>query len=112
MNAQIHEFDPQIYPRKVWIAVGKDTFSDKFDGLDEWDDAASAMVENAYCKLTNKGGIFVRFENRASMTPKEITHEAVHAAMEIFSYIGATVDLANQEPFSYLCGWIAECMED
>jgi len=112
MSVQIHEFDPQIYPRKVWIAVGKNTFSDKFDGLSEWDEAADAMVDNAYCKQTKKGGIFVRFENKAAMRTDNITHEASHVAMEIFDYIGAKVDLANQECFSYLCGWIAKCIEE
>ena len=30
--------------------------------------------------------------------------------MNIFDYIGAKVDLANQETFSYLVGWIADCI--
>lgn len=32
---KIHEFDPVIYPRKLWVAVSTDTFSDRFelDGL-------------------------------------------------------------------------------
>ncbi len=112
MSAQIHEFDPQIYPRRLWIAIGKDTFSDKFDGISEWDDSASAIVDNAYCKETKKAGIFIRFGSKHDITTENITHEASHAAMEIFDYIGAKVDFANQEPFSYLCGWVAKCIEE
>lgn len=30
---KIHEFDPVIYPRKLWVAVSTDTFSDRFEGV-------------------------------------------------------------------------------
>jgi hypothetical protein len=30
--------------------------------------------------------------------------------MNIFDYIGAKVDLVNQETFSYLVGWVADCI--
>lgn len=35
---KIDEFDPVIYPRKLWVAVSTDTFSDRFEGVSEWDD--------------------------------------------------------------------------
>lgn len=41
---KIHEFDPVIYPRKLWVAVSTDTFSDRFEGVSEWDDTADAIV--------------------------------------------------------------------
>lgn len=28
---KIHEFDPLIYPRKLWFSVSPDTFSDRFE---------------------------------------------------------------------------------
>ena len=34
---KIHEFDPVIYPRKLWVAVSTDTFSDRFEGVSEWE---------------------------------------------------------------------------
>lgn len=40
-----HEFDPVIYPRKLWVAVSTDTFSDRFEGVSEWDDTADAIVD-------------------------------------------------------------------
>lgn len=83
---KIHEFDPVIYPRKLWVAVSTDTFSDRFEGVSEWDDTADAI------------------------TIANIAHESSHIAMNIFDYIGAKVDLANQETFSYLVGWIADCI--
>lgn len=83
---KIHEFDPVIYPRKLWVAVSTDTFSDRL------------------------GGILVRFESKNAITIANIAHESSHIAMNIFDYIGAKVDLANQETFSYLVGWVADCI--
>ena len=39
-------------------------------------------------------------------------HEAAHAAMDIFKYIGATISsyTDDQEAFAYLIGYIAECI--
>lgn len=57
------------------------------------------------------GGILVRFEsNKNAITIANIAHESSHIAMNIFDYIGAKVDLANQETFSYLVGWVADCI--
>lgn len=56
-----------------------------------------------------RGGVLIRFENKAAMTVRNITHEAVHAALEIFDYVGARTTHDNQEPFAYLVGWIADC---
>ena len=60
---KIHEFDPVIYPRKLWVAVSTDTFSDRFEGVSEWDDTADAIVDCVRDKLRNLGGILVRFES-------------------------------------------------
>lgn len=54
--------------------------------------------------------ILVRFESKNAITIANIAHESSHIAMNIFDYIGAKVDLANQETFSYLVGWVADCI--
>lgn len=108
--AEVYEFDPQIYPRKLWIAVSKETFPDRFDNVSAWDESSDAVTEHAYDKLNNKGGVLIRFESY-DMGMNQISHEASHAAMDIFSYIGAYPDPKNQEPFAYLVGWIADCCE-
>lgn len=107
---KIHEFDPVIYPRKLWVAVSTYTFSDRFEGVSEWDDTANAIVDCVRDKLRNLGGILVRFESKNAITIANIAHESSHIAMNIFDYIGAKVDLANQETFSYLVGWVADCI--
>jgi hypothetical protein len=107
---KIHEFDSVIYPRKLWVAVSTDTFSDRFEDVSEWDDTADAIVDCVRDKLRNLGGILVRFESKNAITIANIAHESSHIAMNIFDYIGAKVDLANQETFSYLVGWVADCI--
>lgn len=61
-------------------------------------------------KQRNLGGVLVRFENKNAMNVSNISYESSHIAMEIFNFIGAKVDLSNQEPFSYLVGWVADCI--
>jgi len=107
---QIHEFNPLIYPRRLWVTISKDTFTDRFDNVSEWDDECYAMVDCVHDKQRNLGGVLVRFENRKAINVETISHESSHIAMEIFGFIGAKVDLSNQEPFSYLVGWIADCI--
>lgn len=105
---KIHEFDPLIYPRKLWVVVGTDTFSDRFEGVSEWDDTADAIVDCVYDKQRDLGGVLVRFKSKKSMTISTISHESLHIAMNIFDYIGAKADPMNQEPLAYLVGWIAD----
>lgn len=110
-KVKIHEFDLGIYPRKIWIAI---TTENKFDGfyeLSKMDDNCDAIVEPAYDSDNNKGGIFIRFLSKKSMTTGIIAHESFHAAMRVFEYIGAKLDFDNQEPLCYLAEYIANCCE-
>lgn len=111
----IHEFDPKIYPRLLWVTYGcptavlKDVFGDKARDMDE-----SADAETVVCRRLKpdvRGGVLIRFENKAAMTAKNIAHEAVHAALDIFDYVNARISSDNQEPFAYLVGWIADCCQ-
>lgn len=62
-------------------------------------------------KDTKKLGELIWFPNETSIEQEKVTHESVHAAMDIFRDIGADVDIGNQEPFAYLAGWIADCID-
>lgn len=112
---QIHEFDPNIYPRKVWITCGvpfsiiKDMF-ELPDGIIEIEEDTDARV--IMCRRLKpeiKGGVLIEFKNKSAMTIANITHESIHAAIDIFSYVDAYIQANNQEPFAYLSGWIADC---
>lgn len=108
-KVKVHEFNPQIYPRLLWIAITTEHKIEDFDKLSEMNDSCYAVVDHAYNSKTDKGGIMIRFSSVEAMTIGVITHEAGHAAMEIINYIGGKIDLDNQEYFFYLSGWIAKC---
>jgi len=114
MSVQIHEFDPQIYPRLLWVTVGApyEVIKDMFEDVEPMPENANAQVDyTRQMKPDVKGGVLVRFANRKAMTTDTIAHEASHIAVGIFDYIEAPIDIRHQEPFSYLCGWIAGCIE-
>lgn len=113
-KAIIHQFDPQIYPRLLWVVIGEkkgSTISDRFDNIPDMDESTDADVNHAYDKISKRAGILIRFESKkAARDYSVVAHEASHAAMCIFGYIGAVPDVNNQEPFSCLVGWISGCV--
>jgi hypothetical protein len=108
---QLHEFDPKIYPRLVWVSISTVNFSDRFDNVSEWSKYCNAVVDCVYDKIQKRGGILIRFANKAVMTTSVITHESIHAALNILDYCDIQTTVENQEPLSYLAGWIADCCE-
>ena len=113
---KIYEFDPQIYPRKVWMTVGVpfEELKAEFEDLKPMEEGSDAQVDHLRkLKPEVRGGLLVRFENLDTLKKfGNITHESIHVATEIFDYIGAFHDPKNQELFAYLCGWIAKCMDE
>ena len=113
---KIYEFDPQIYPRKVWVTVGVpfEELKDEFEDLKPMEEGSDAQVDHLRkLKPEVRGGLLVRFENLDTLKKfGNITHESIHVATEIFDYIGEFHDPKNQELFAYLCGWIAKCMDE
>jgi len=114
----IHEFDPVIYPVKIWVCISpnledlKIRFKEKssgkdlsFDAIDECD-AFSYFVKS---KETNKNGILISFLGKKYCHAGNITHESTHAAMDIFDHIEEKE--TGGEAYAYLVGWIAECCE-
>lgn len=111
----IREFDPLIYPRKIWVYIGKDyeEVKDYFQDSDikNMPDQTLGYVQNTHRKETNMGGILIWFRSKKEIDASTITHESLHSALEIFDFIGGKVDNQNQEYICYLAGWIAECIE-
>ena len=116
----IHQFDPVIYPRKVWIAITSDlkNISDMF--LDKNSKGEMIYIESISNKFhaitqlvtqkeTNYLGVVIVFSLKSSITIKNIAHEATHAARIIWDELGE--DLTGEEADAYLVGWIAECCE-
>ena len=72
----------------------------------------NADVNNVHHKEKDLGGLLIRFRSADEITAENTTHESTHVAIEIFDYIEARIDTNNQEPFAYLCGWVAGCIEE
>lgn len=117
-NFKIYEFNTEIYPRKIWVVKGGTCtqIKDKFCRGDceelNIDDSCDALVCNVMIKDgTKRLGELIWFPYAKNMTTDKIAHEAVHAAMDIFVDLGCRFDAFNQEPFAYLVGWVADCID-
>lgn len=118
----IQVFDPVIYPRKIWITYDanakelNEMFPDgdgagKVFAEDDLKDSYGATYSVGVVKPERQGGFLLRFPNKETMTTCNVAHECVHAATGIFRYIGAAVDVDNDEPFTYLVSWMVKCCE-
>jgi hypothetical protein len=113
VKKRVWEYDPQIYPQKLWIGLGatKEDLAD-FEEIAEMEDSTIADT-TPIRKLKPKklGGVLIRFRNRMDMSFENVTHESVHAAMCMLDYCGVKFHADNQEPISYLAGWVADCID-
>lgn len=112
----IFEFNPQIYPRRLWVSVGASTeeLQEKFgkDDIKDFDESYYAETMAVRQKEPLLGGVLIRFQDLKAMTTENIAHEAAHVAIEIFDYCDCRIDVDNQEPFAYLVGWVAKCCDE
>jgi hypothetical protein len=111
-QVKLHEFDPVIYPRLIWITASTCKFEDRFENVSDFSNNCHAVVDCVFDKLQTRGGVLIRFANKNAMTIGNITHESIHAALNILGYCDIATTTDNQEPLSYLAGWIAECCEE
>ena len=108
----IHEFDPYIYPRLLWVVKGGSLEEIRktleFGELSEEDDSRGAITISAYDNKNKRGGFLVWFPKAKDMLLHGdwMAHEASHVALGIFDYIGAEVKASDSEPFAYLAGWV------
>ena len=118
-NILIHEFDPEIYPYKLWVIVSKtpDIIADKFDEYNgkhiEFIDADTNMMDAFAMPVRKKEdpkfGVILFFRSKKSMTYELVAHECSHAAKYLFDHINANIE--EHEPFEYVIGWMAKCCE-
>lgn len=116
----IHEFDPVIYPRKLWITYDAtaDELNEAFPSGDingkrfEDEEGYFGITYRTKKGDTQKGGVLIRFaDNNEAMTSYNMVHEAIHAAGYICRYVGIEADWDNDEAFTYLATWIVKCCE-
>lgn len=118
----IFEFDPVIYPRKLWITCDAtpEELNEKFPSGNINGD--KFKQEEGYYGITDrvlqeipktKGGVLIRFADKnEAMSSWNIAHEAIHAAGFMCQYVGIEADWSNDEAFAYLVTWIVKCCEE
>lgn len=120
-KTKIHQFNPTIYPRKLWVMKGgsSDDISDAFkepDGEEirlciEEGKEPGAMTLKVCHKETGYLGVLVWLcVNDTSI--KDVAHESVHVASCIFEDCGMRMGFADgrDEHFAYLVGFAADCI--
>ena len=116
---EIHEFDFGIYPRRLYIAIGRDFVALRkdlqmrngeelplFEG-----ECYGAATYSVIDKSDLRYGLLIYFPSRKDMKAQYIAHEATHAALELCRDCDITVDFDNQEPIAYIVGFVAGCAE-
>lgn len=108
-----YEYDPVIYPRKLWVHIGEDLQEVVELGFN------SKLVfgdPRRYCGVTyrdviskrdKKLGILVSFPKRKYMTMENICHESMHVVDNIELACGIK---HGDEPSAYIMGWVASCI--
>lgn len=111
---KIHQFDPEIYPRKLWIIFSNNP-NLKNDFLDRNNNDLVLDTSNCYAitirvkeKKSKLLGELVIFESKEKCTPKNMAHEAAHVVSDIWADLGE--DEPGEEANAYLVGWVVDCM--
>ena len=120
VKPKIHVFIPEIYPRRLFIVKGVvsekwlnerfflATSDEKIEPIHK-DCKACVYKDIVEYKPDGKYGVLICIKD-GRLGVDSIAHESVYAAACIFDEIGAYFDFENQEPFTYLVGWIADCI--
>lgn len=108
------EYDPVIYPRKLWVHIGddfKELAQKAFCNIviDEDKDYYGAEYGEVIRKSDDKYGILVSFHNRKDMTMDICAHEASHVCDDLEKATGLE---HCGESSAYLIGWIASCINN
>jgi hypothetical protein len=109
-----YEYDPVIYPRLLWVAIGvglKD-LKEAFDELPDDDDGVEyngVVYERVSRKSDGAYGILACFPSRKVMTMSVLCHEASHIVDAIEEQTGIK---HGGEPSAYLIGWVAKSLNE
>lgn len=114
-----HEFDPVVYPRKVWVArrALTESISERFEPDRAYiqdlkiNEDCIAICLPVVQKETKRKGVLCDILAPRLLTTGMIAHESVHIADYIFDECGALTQMFKygNEPYAYLVGWVAEC---
>lgn len=115
----IQEFDPVIYPFRVWVIIDKtpnviaDNFKEYNGNVIEFITSDTNRLQAFTMPVQSienpMYGVVLFFRSKRSMTYEVVAHESSHAAKYLFEHINA--EMKEHEPFEYVVGWIAGCCE-
>lgn len=109
----IKQFYLVVYPVDFVIAIGTvkkeleelyKPADEKYVGFGEPTEENPGRTFEAVEKSSGVPCSLIWIKDLDSCLGSYLCHEAGHAAMDIFSFIGAEPDVDNQEPFTYLLG--------
>ena len=110
----LREFELVIYPVRFVVVIGnlEKEVNDLYAPIDKGysiiakPDAEKyrAVVYNVKNRESDNYCLLLWVPTLEDCKGYVLCHEAGHAALDIFEYIGAEVDVSNQEPFTYLLG--------
>ena len=113
---QIHQFDPVIYPVKLWVSFTKNLvpIADRFKQINnkefdsEFKDYLDAFAQPVIEKETGLYGIIVVFRDKKVSTSL-MAHEAAHVNQLIWTRINE--DTVGMEAEAYLLEWVVDCLD-
>ena len=103
----LFDFDLNIYPLTVYISldVEQEKLDEIFEDGPQFDETDAAYVSLLHRRIDNANVVLMRFDDKKPSADL-IAHESAHATFEILDYIKFNLDYENQEPFTYLLGYI------
>lgn len=123
----IHQFDPIIYPTRIWISINPTyeevskmfyaltSNTERIEMSKDWFSPHTFRIASTTpvaSKLDGYIGVLVRICKLRQVNTSTICHESVHCADFICEQFGITNgSFENGEAYAYLVGWIAECIE-
>ena len=122
MKNKIYEYNPQIYPRKLWVIVkpqyetiknnfGQDVKTLTEEQFNSFKDGAYAITIDVRNTNSDDLGVLIIVFDGAKA--ESFAHESVHFADYIYEELGIKSQPFSEsnEPYAYLVGWCTKCIE-
>lgn len=123
LSENVWEFDQQIYPQLLWVAVNPTKEEQKQflstytpNGEEEKDlnvelESCNAVVYGVRKKENKRTGSMIVFESKDTINFNIVAHESLHVVCRLCAYCAIPYDNDNHEHIAYLIGWVASCCE-
>ena len=115
----LQRYETKIYPVVLIVAIGDlenevnkfyKPYEPEYNWISKPKKISLATVYRVTNKKTKDYGLLVWFPTMDNYSAKTLCHESGHVALEIFARIKAEISIVHHEPFCYLLGYIAKCI--